>query len=84
MTAPKRSWTRRRWASALSRVRGENEVIRPLTPTPNPSPIKREGLLYAKLEVLSSPSVLVGEGAGGWGIKHMQSVADKPNNPPNI
>ncbi len=41
-----------------------------VTPTPNPSPIKREGLSSPATSSSrpSSPSLPVGEGAGGWGV----------------
>ena len=37
------------------------------TPTPNPSPIKREGLHRYLATYVYSPSLILGEGAGGWG-----------------
>ena len=38
-------------------------------PTPNPSPKMREGLYSVNLGFLSSPSLILGEGAGGWGLR---------------
>jgi len=52
--------------------------MRHFTPTPNPSPagqclrdpIKREGLKYDTISITpeNSPSLILGEGAGGWGL----------------
>lgn len=44
------------------------EVARGLTPTPNPSPIKREGLKHHSADAAEyTPSLLVEEGTGGGG-----------------
>lgn len=59
--------------------------MRYLTPTPNPSPIKRERLIWdtSEVEIIlgnvvprdirsitleNSPSLILGEGAWGWGL----------------
>ncbi len=52
---------------AMRAVNYNGAILHSFTPTPNPSPIKREGLNHTRSRFLSSPSLLVGEGAGGWG-----------------
>ena len=41
-----------------------------LCPHPNSCPNMREGLFCFNLGLLSSPSLFLGEGAGGWGLEY--------------
>ncbi len=65
-----------RLEDALDKIRAA------FTPTPNPSPIKREGLTSSSASPrISSPSLLVGEGARGWGAFPPTTIVNLYENP---